>query len=414
MVVNVGDIRMRKFLQAKSFELENADDGRVLTVPISSVSEDRDGDSFSEKGLESMVEQLKEGTVPLFLDHGLSVETGFQEYRTSDIIGKWVDGEVRDGEVYGSVKLREDDERVDELVSLIEQDMPVGFSVGFQPVDYQEGEHGLIFDEIDLFETSAVGVPANPDAVTAGLAIAKGLSEKGVLGKGFDADRFVKVFEKALKDNDISGVDTMSNEENEDVDVSEQKEKEGQELQEEQDVQDEGQKEQLDVDELADKLVDNIDLQISKKVEQKLLARFKEFDDDEVQEIMGILGGHFRELFESVMSAYRGAEDDEEFSAMLDSILDSVSEGIQEDLENGDNDEESGYEDDEDKEDDDEDKEDDDECGYEEDSVDEDKKVSDPVGKRITTVSSETKENEDVEEVSGKKDADVSVFDSYF
>ena len=407
MIVNIGDIRMKKFIQAKSFELENADDGRVLTVPISSVSEDRDGDSFSEKGLKSMVEQLKEGTVPLFLDHGLSVETGFQEYRTSDIIGKWVDGEVRDGEVYGSVELREDDERVDELVSLIEQDMPVGFSVGFQPVDYQEGEHGLIFDEIDLFETSAVGVPANPDAVTAGLAIAKGLSEKNVLGKDFDADRFVKMFEKALKDNDISGVDTMSNEENEDVDVSEQKEKEEQE---EQDVQDEGQKEQLDVDEVADKLVDKIDLQISKKVEQKLLARFKEFDDDEVQEIMGILGGHFRDLFESVMSAYRGAEDDEEFSAMLDSILDSVSEGIQEDLENGDNgdnDEESGYEDDEDKE-------DDDDVGYEEDSVDEDKKVSDPVGKRITTVSSETKENEDVEEVSGKKDTDVSVFDSYY
>ena len=404
MIVNVGDITMKKFIQAKSFELENADDGRVLTVPISSVSEDRDGDSFSEKGLESMVEQLKEGTVPLFLDHGLSVETGFQEYRTSDIIGKWVDGEVRDGEVYGSVELREDDERVDELVSLIEQDMPVGFSVGFQPVDYQEGEHGLIFDEIDLFETSAVGVPANPDAVTAGLAIAKGLSEKGVLDKGFDADRFVKVFEKALKDNDISGVDTMSNEENEDVDVSEQKEKEEQE---EQDVQDEGQKEQLDVDELADKLVDKIDLQISKKVEQKLLARFKEFDDDEVQEIMGILGGHFTDLFESVMSAYRGAEDDEEFSAMLDSILDSVSEGIQEDLENGengDNDEESGYEDDED----------DDDVGYEEDSVDEDKKVSDPVGKRITTVSSETKENEDVEEVSGKKDTELNVFDSYY
>jgi hypothetical protein len=44
--------------------------------------------------------------------------------------------------------------------------MPVGFSVGFGVLKSRGKDNGgLIFDEVGLWEVSAVGIPSNPDAV---------------------------------------------------------------------------------------------------------------------------------------------------------------------------------------------------------------------------------------------------------
>jgi len=53
----------------------------------------------------------------------------------------------------------------DELARKIEA-APGGFSVGFGIVKSRSKDNGgLIFDEVSLWEVSAVGIPSNPDAV---------------------------------------------------------------------------------------------------------------------------------------------------------------------------------------------------------------------------------------------------------
>jgi len=69
----------------------------------------------------------------------------------------------------------------------------------------------------------------------------------------------------------------------------------------------------------------------------------KDIEHEDIEEMMGVLGGHFRAMFDSITDAYRGAEDDEEFAPMLDSILDSTTEDIRETLE-GDDEVEQGKE----------------------------------------------------------------------
>lgn len=68
-------------------------------------------------------------------------------------------------------------------------------------------------------------------------------------------------------------------------------------------------------------------------------ANHEHISREDIEEIMGILGGHFREMFDSITDAYRTAEDDEEFAAMLDSILDSTTENIRDALEGNGNEE---------------------------------------------------------------------------
>lgn len=138
-----------------------------IRVPISSTSEDRDGDAFSERGLQSMLSQLETGKDPYYADHGLDAE-GFRTYRVTDMLGKWIGGEIVDGILYGIAALNSNDWRALRIAEMIELGMPIGHSVGFDILDYEPLDGGgMLFHEVDLFETSAVGIPCNPDAVTA-------------------------------------------------------------------------------------------------------------------------------------------------------------------------------------------------------------------------------------------------------
>jgi len=163
--------------------VESGPEVTLIRVPISSTTEDRDGDEFSLAGLESMLAGLKSGKVPLYLDHGFR-ESGARLYGALDMLGAWVDGEIEGSTLYGTAFLDPDNWLADELARKIEAGLPVGFSVGFGITKSRNKDNGgLIFDEVSLWEVSAVGIPSNPDAVNSAAvqAVVKSLRVKAGL-----------------------------------------------------------------------------------------------------------------------------------------------------------------------------------------------------------------------------------------
>lgn len=145
--------------------VESGPEVTLIRVPISSTTEDRDGDEFSAAGLESMLAGLKSGKVPLYLDHGY-LSTGARLYGALDMLGAWIDGEIEGETLYGTAFLEPENWMAYELARKIEAGLPMGFSVGFGIVKSRNSDNGgLIFDEVNLWEVSAVGIPSNPDAV---------------------------------------------------------------------------------------------------------------------------------------------------------------------------------------------------------------------------------------------------------
>ncbi|WP_461369169.1 HK97 family phage prohead protease [Candidatus Darwinibacter acetoxidans] len=163
--------------------VESGPEVTLVRVPISSTTEDRDGDEFSLAGLESMLAGLKSGKVPLYLDHGFR-ESGARLYGALDMLGAWIDGEIEGSTLYGTAFLDPDNWLADELARKIEAGLPVGFSVGFGVIKSRSKDNGgLIFDEVSLWEVSAVGIPSNPDAVNSAAvqAVVKSLRIKAGL-----------------------------------------------------------------------------------------------------------------------------------------------------------------------------------------------------------------------------------------
>ena len=163
--------------------VESGPEVTLIRVPISSTTEDRDGDEFSLAGLESMLAGLKSGKVPLYLDHGFR-ESGARLYGALDMLGAWIDGEIEGSTLYGTAFLDPDNWHARELARKIEAGLPVGFSVGFGVIKSRSKDNGgLIFDEVSLWEVSAVGIPSNPDAVNSAAvqAVVKSLRIKAGL-----------------------------------------------------------------------------------------------------------------------------------------------------------------------------------------------------------------------------------------
>lgn len=185
-------------VSSKDISLE--DDGRIR-VPVSGLAEDRDGDVFTDDGIDDLVSQIRNEPIPMFPDHGLD-HAGHHTYRFYDIMGKWVDAE-KDGDVVIAVgELRDGDPMAEQLVDLLQQEMPVGFSIGFGwdedgATERQDG--GLEFSDTDLMEISPVGIPSNPQAVVqAGVqAVAK--------SAGIDADAIEVTINDAMTENDEPG-----------------------------------------------------------------------------------------------------------------------------------------------------------------------------------------------------------------
>lgn len=189
------------------------DEGEYLKVPISSTGEDRDGDSFSEEGLKDQKEQIQETSRSVFSDHGGGGGLfGGVRYPWKGIIGSQDDAEILDDPdrdektLYSYINPNSEhpDGDGELLASYVKQGMPVGFSIGFRPLDYDGDEdEGYEFHKSDLMETSAVGIQSNQEAVagrgatdTAAM-LAKGAAG-GVPGQDFDEETFARVFVSEL------------------------------------------------------------------------------------------------------------------------------------------------------------------------------------------------------------------------
>jgi HK97 family phage major capsid protein/HK97 family phage prohead protease len=83
-------------------------------------------------------------------------------------IGHWEDVKVQGGRLIGKLKLaaRGTSDRIDEIISLVEQGILRAVSVGFAPIERKPlDDGGIRFTKQELLETSLVSIPANPAAV---------------------------------------------------------------------------------------------------------------------------------------------------------------------------------------------------------------------------------------------------------
>lgn len=149
---------------------EETDDGKFLFVPISSLSVDRQKDRMSEKALERMQAQIRSGTIAMHNQHGYSKDG--VRYHWKDILGQWVDAERQGDILYAKARINEANPDAVTLWKYVhEERMPVGFSIGGRAAK-GVAEKSLgnpkgfnVIDDIELLEVSAVGIPANQDAV---------------------------------------------------------------------------------------------------------------------------------------------------------------------------------------------------------------------------------------------------------
>src|SRR5580765_4179834 len=93
------------------------------------------------------------------------------------IVGTWTDVHVKNKQLRGTLKLAKKgtSDRINEVISLVEQGILRAVSVGFRPLISRPREEkdaeGYVFVRSKLVETSLVAVPANPNA----LAVTKNL-----------------------------------------------------------------------------------------------------------------------------------------------------------------------------------------------------------------------------------------------
>lgn len=202
-------------------EIKEDEEVEVLVVPISSTRTDREDDDFSADGLQSMRRQIREEQPLVFLNHGF---TDFSKplYDARDAVGTQVDAEIVEME-----KPDAEDEQVLNSYILPDTTHPEGermleraragqalkFSVGFRVLDFETDDEdeesdeppARTFHDVDLMETSMVGIPAQPDASVTAAAKAAGLA--GRLGEtdGVEIDdeaRFAAALAHELVTND--------------------------------------------------------------------------------------------------------------------------------------------------------------------------------------------------------------------
>ena len=153
------------FFSISQKSVKNSDG--VERVPISSSNYDRDNDRMTEDFLLSMADQINTGHVALYADHGWG-EHGF--YSAYDKLGSWSDAVIENGVLYATPVLSDAKivaDKVEAVRDMLESNTPVSWSIGFMPTKWDANdEDGMDFKDGDLMETSIVGIPANPDAVS--------------------------------------------------------------------------------------------------------------------------------------------------------------------------------------------------------------------------------------------------------
>jgi HK97 family phage major capsid protein/HK97 family phage prohead protease len=128
--------------------------GDPLTFVLSDATKDRMGDVIDPKGW--VLDNFKSNPMALF------------NHNSSFPIGTWEDVKVQGGRLVGKLQLaaRGTSDRIDEIISLVEQGILRAVSVGFSPIERKPlDDGGIRFTKQELLETSLVSIPANPAAV---------------------------------------------------------------------------------------------------------------------------------------------------------------------------------------------------------------------------------------------------------
>jgi HK97 family phage major capsid protein/HK97 family phage prohead protease len=129
--------------------------GDPLTFVLSDATKDRMGDVIEPKGWQ--LDNFRSNPMALF------------NHNSSFPIGSWEDVKVQGERLVGKLKLaaRGTSDRIDEIISLVEQGILRAVSVGFAPIEHEfmKDNSGIHFTKQELLETSLVSIPANPAAV---------------------------------------------------------------------------------------------------------------------------------------------------------------------------------------------------------------------------------------------------------
>jgi HK97 family phage major capsid protein/HK97 family phage prohead protease len=128
--------------------------GDPLTFVLSDATKDRMGDIIDPKGW--VLDNFKQNPMALF------------NHNSSFPIGTWENVKVQGGRLIGKLQLaaRGTSDRIDEIISLVEQGILRAVSVGFSPIErVLLDDGGIRFTKQELLETSLVSIPANPAAV---------------------------------------------------------------------------------------------------------------------------------------------------------------------------------------------------------------------------------------------------------
>ena len=134
-----------------------------ITVSYGAFSITSEGDHIMSDGWE--LKAFKKNPIALF------------SHRSDFPIGTWSNIRVEDKQLRGHLNLaqRGTSERINEIISLVEQGVLRAVSVGFKPLEIKDregSEWGYEYVRSELVETSLVAVPANPNA----LAVAKSMN----------------------------------------------------------------------------------------------------------------------------------------------------------------------------------------------------------------------------------------------
>jgi hypothetical protein len=172
----------------------------VVRMPVTSTGEARDGEAFTRDRVEGFRDQIRGGTVPVFLDHGRNEQTG-SRYSAVGKVGYLANPDVteRDGatELDADFVLVDPDTVADGADTLrealatvrtqAEAGVPLASSVGWNE---DTGERDVPGDA-ELLETSIVGIPSDPRTTQSAepAALARAVS---AASSDFDVAAFVR------------------------------------------------------------------------------------------------------------------------------------------------------------------------------------------------------------------------------
>lgn len=139
-------------IKQKSTESENIDNG--VLVKLSSEMVDRDGDIIRQNGIN--FDNYKKNPVVLWAHNPSMPPIGKINVDTI---------EVKNGATYGAVEFASTP-FAQEIKTLYDDNILNAWSIGFKVTDFDKIKGGYDITESELYELSAVPVPANPEALT--------------------------------------------------------------------------------------------------------------------------------------------------------------------------------------------------------------------------------------------------------